>query len=140
MPSENSLSKIVGDERMDPSIMQFILEAAANAQRAKLIKLEEAKIPTGYKSIKVTVSDSTMELILDPPWLALSIANDSSSYGVYHSINDQSKLLDQTPVNANGIFDVKFDYPIIKKLYLKAESGGSAVIRIFGVEGKRWQT
>lgn len=136
MPNGSDISKI-GDERMDPAVMQFILAAAANAQRARLIKLEEAKIPTGYKSTKITVSDSITELPLDPPWLALSIANDSSSYGVYHSINDQSKLLDQTPIEANGTFDVKFDYAIIKRLYLQAESGGSASVRIFGVEGKQ---
>lgn len=117
--------------------MAFLMQASANAQLVKLRKLEESKVPTGTRSPSLTITDETKELWLDPPWIAFTLVNDSEDYGVQYAINSEARFIDETPVKPREILKVDGKYPIIRVIYLRAEPGGTADIRLFGVEGKR---
>lgn len=124
------------EERMDPRVMQFVLQAAQLSQAVKMRKMEESKIPIGTKSVKYTVTDEVIELKLSPPWISLTMINDGAS-DVYISTNEdgQHDLLDQVPVKQNESFELNMFYPTIKVIWLKAADGGSASVRIYAKEG-----
>lgn len=117
--------------------MAFLMQASANAQLVKLRKLEESKVPTGTRSPSLTITDVTKELWLDPPWISFTLVNDSEDYGVQYAINSEARFIDETPVKPREILNVDWKYPEMHVIYLRAEPGGTAAIRLFGVEGKR---
>ena len=122
-------------ERIDPAVAQFIMAAASTAQLVKLRKLEESKVPIGIKPIKRTVTDSIMKLPLYPPWISFSLINGSGgALSVW--INDEADPLADDMIAASETYSFNAEYAIIHTLYLKAESGGSTDVRIFGKEGK----
>ena len=127
----------VSQERMDPSVIQFIYQAASTAQLVKMRKLEESKVPAGTKSLKYTVTDTVMKINISPPWISLSMINDGDSE-VYISTNEDGEhdLLDQVPVKKNETINIGMQYPVLRTLWLKAEDGGSADVRIHGIIGK----
>ena len=122
-------------DRIDPNVAMFIMQAAQTAQLVKLRKLEESKIPTGVKSIILIVPDSTLGVSIYPSWISFSLRNEGPG-GIVVWINDSGDpLLHSNMVNSNDYFDSDMIYPVISKLYLRAESGTTATVRIFGKEG-----
>jgi len=122
----------VSAEQVNPQVMQLIFQAASTAQ---LVKLEESKIPIGIKPIKRTVTDTIMKLPLYPPWISFSLINGSGgALSVW--INDETDPLVEAMIAASETYSINMYYPIIRTLFLKAESGGSTEVRIYGKEGK----
>jgi hypothetical protein len=117
--------------------MAFLMQASANAQLVKLRKLEESKVPIGDRSFSLTITDETTELWLDPPWISFALVNDSEDYGVQYAVNSEARFIYETYVRPRETLKVDMKYSIIRVIYLKTEDGGSAAIRLFGVEGKR---
>lgn len=117
--------------------MAFLMQASANAQLVKMRKLEESKVPTGDRSFSLTITDETKELWLDPPWISFVLVNDSEDYGVQWAVNSEARFIYETPVRPRETLPVDWKYSIIRVIYLRAEPGGTADIRLFGVEGKR---
>ena len=128
--------KIVGEERMDPAILQFVMQASIAAQTAKMRKLEESKVPVGSKSYSATIPDTVTVVKLGEPWISFTLINDGGS-SVYVEVNSDEGLLDKTPVKAGESYTYNAEYPIIHTLYLQAESGGTAAVRIKGKVGKQ---
>ena len=137
VPFQMPVVKGDGEERMNPAVLSFIMQASMAAQMAKMRMLEESKVPTGSKSFKLTVTDSITELSvgLVEPWISFSLVNDGPS-GVYVEVNEPGKLLDKVPVNSGETETVDMRYPIINIVYLQAESGGTAAVRIKAKTGK----
>ena len=112
------------------------LLALLSFQTARLIQLEESRISIGTKAVSRTVTTETVEVALDPPWISFSINNDSGANALYYAVNKEEDLMDATRLPAGGSSQVRFDYPLIYTIYLKAVSG-SVAARLFGVEGRK---
>ena len=125
----------VPQERIDPNVAAFIMQAAATAQLVKLRKLEESKIPTGVKPIKMTIPDTITKLPLYPPWISFALLNDGTG-AVTWWINDDSDPLMESMVASGESSSCDTKYPVIRILYLKAASGTTAAVRIYGKEGR----
>lgn len=102
----------------------------------RILRLEELKTPIGYKMVALTTSATASVLHLDAPWIKIDIYNDATgaTEGVYFGLNDEGRLLDAVPIKAGESETIDCRYPVIREVWLKAESGTPAV-RLFGVEG-----
>ena len=128
--------EVVSPERMNPSIIQFVFQAAQLAQMTKLRKLEESKIPIGTKSIKLTVTDTETTITLPRPWISFSLINDGAGT-VYIKENDKDKTLtDGGGILSGETVTIDFEYPIIKRFHIVAALGTTANVRISGEEGQ----
>lgn len=143
MPQEGNIvpysSKITGGEQVNPAILQFIMQASMAAQMSKMRLMEEAKIPTGTKLLKVTVRDKLTAVVLDPPWISFTLINDNDMYNIYYAVNTPEAILHQVPVEPLESADVDYDYPLISTVYLQCGVGESVVVRLNGVVGRKWQ-
>ena len=129
--------EVVEDGRrvVRPDVMGLVTQLATLAQINKMRKLEESKVPTGVKPIKKTVTDTTMKLPLYPPWISFSLINDGAG-ALTVWVNDEEDPLAESMIASTKTFDCNMDYPIIKSIYLKAASGTTAAVRVYGKEGK----
>ena len=139
LPKKLDSSKVA----ISPEILTFIAiddmavrQAIATEQQIRMRELEESKIPVGTRSLKYTI-DAVRKIDISPPWISLSMINDGDSE-VYISTNEDGEydLLDQVPVKKNETFNLNLNYPIIRIVWLRAADGGSASVRIHGIEGK----
>lgn len=79
------------------------------------------------------VSDTVTRIETNPHWINFDLINDGpDDINCWINMEDDP-LLDDTTIAANGTLSIDFDYPLINRVYLKAEPGGSAVVRIFAV-------
>jgi len=127
--------KVRSDERIDPSVMQFLMQAASTSQLVKLRKLEESKVPTGVKPLKRTVTDTIMKLPLYPPWISFSLINDGAG-ALTVWVNDEADPFAESMIANGESYECDAKYPVIKSIYLKAASGTTAAVRIYGKEGR----
>jgi hypothetical protein len=120
------------------NFMQFLMQAAATAQLVKMRKLEETKIPTGVYSLNLAITDKVFTLTLERPWISFSLWNKKGSSPVRVAVNDLRDLDkdDVDPLDANEKVEVDMKYPVIREIYLRAETGGTATVRIRAKEGK----
>lgn len=125
----------VSEDRIDPAVAQFVMQAAQTAQLVKLRKLEESKVPTGTKPISRTIPDTVTKFSLYPPWISFSLINDGAG-DISVWVNDEGDPLTPSMVLSGESFSLDMTYPVIKELYLKAASGTTAAVRIFAVEGQ----
>ena len=125
--------KPVPQERVNPSVMQFIMQAAATVQLVKLRKLEESKIPTRVIPLSMTITTRTTKLVLGPPWISFSLINDGPG-ALTVWVNDESEPTASGMIVAGESYNCDMTYPVIKTLYMKSASTSS--VRIFGKEGK----
>ena len=129
---------VVGPEM--ESVTNLVIQLAQLAQLAKMRRLEESKVPVGVKPIKVTVPDSIMKIAIDPPWISFSLINDNpvaTPYGVTVWVNSEEDPLVEGMIAYGENYNCNMEYPIIHTLYLKAESGTTVPVRIYGKEGRR---
>jgi len=117
------------------SFMQFLMQAAATAQLVKLRKLEESKIPRKTVPLKVTVTDTVMKLTVAPPWISYSLLNDGPG-AITVWDNTTEDPLQESMIASNESHSVNMDYPVVTMLCLKAASGTTATVRIYGKEGQ----
>ena len=117
------------------SFMQFLMQAAATAQLVKLRKLEESKVPTGVKPIKMTIPDTVTKIQLHVPWISFSLINDGTN-GITVWVNSEEDPLQEGMVAGSETYNCNMEYPVIRALYLKSESGTSNKVRIYGKVGK----
>ena len=125
----------VSQERIDPGVMQFIAQMATTAQLVKLRKLEESKIPTGVKPIKMTIPDTITRIPLYPPWISFALLNDGAG-ALTVWVNDESDPLTESMIASGESYSTDMTYPVIERIYLKAASGTTATVRIYGKEGR----
>jgi len=128
--------KPISQERMDPSILSFVFQAAQTAQLVKLRKLEESKIPTGAKSFEWTITTTTKRIDLGLPWISFSLHNDGPG-NVRMRINKlEGDISAEATVDSGEVISRDFEYPIVTRLFLVTESG-TATVRVYAEEG-RW--
>ena len=115
--------------------LQLITQSAQAYQLMKLRKLEESKIPTGLKTIKVTVTPSEpLKYSFADPLISVSIINDgtgSLSAWINGENDNPSAMLES---GENISIDMK--YPVIETLDLKAIDS-NCITRIIGKVGRR---
>lgn len=129
--------KLVPSKTIDPSVMQFIMQAATTSQLVKLRKLEESKVPIGIKSYKWTVTDTVSEIDLGQPWISFSLINDGEGSVCVRVNNQEGPLKDEAEINSGESYDIDFDYPIITKILLVTKvAGTTATVRVYAEEGK----
>lgn len=121
---------------MDPSILNFLMSASLAAQFSKYRLQEESKVPTGIKTMTLTVTTGTSTITLATPWMRFTLNNESSSVGVLYAINDENKLQDAIELNPKQSITIDLGYPIIDTIYLKTNSS-KANVELVGVEGVR---
>ena len=138
----NNLPEIIVDgkpvtqERLDPNVAQFIMQAAATAQLVKLRKLEESKIPIGAKSFEWTITTTIKRIDLGTPWISFSLHNDGPG-NIRMRINYlEGGMSSETTIDSEEVMSRDFNYPIVTRLYLVTESG-TATVRVYAEEG-RW--
>lgn len=128
--------KPVSQERIDPGVVSFIFQAAQLAQTVKLRKLEESKVPTGVKPFKLTITDTTTKLSLYPPWISFELINDGTGDIIAWINDEQVPLQLEGMITSGDTYACDMHFPVIHTLYLKADVGETAIVRIYGEQGK----
>lgn len=123
-----------GEERVDPAVMNFIMQAAQASHLAKLRKLEESKIPTGDISLEVAISSRTIWRFEDP-LIAFSLTNDGDP-SIYVTMNSGGPLASSATLKVDEIWNYDGDFPYVNYLTLEPVSG-SPTIRLRARTGKR---
>ena len=138
-PIIEQAKKFIGEDADDLAVLQFLMQASTAANTARMRKLAEAKIPTGFKHLEYTVpADEVFVVQLGTPFIAFTLKNKSNVAGVYMCINEQKKLNEDSPIPPQNSANITMELPIIKTIYLKSATAGVSVdVTIFGIEGKR---
>lgn len=123
----------VSQERIDPSVAQFIMQASQTAQLVKMRKLEESKVPTGTKSLKYSLTTEVKHIKIGPPWISFSLIN-SGDDDIYVSTTDEHDLLDSVAVEKDETINVDMGYAIIREIWLK--SAGESTARLHAKVGR----
>ncbi len=136
LDSITEIAKNIGTEDADDlAVMQYLAQETSALQLLKLRKLEESKIPTGVKPIKMTIPDTVTKVQLGVPWISFSLINNGTG-AVTCWVNDESDPLTESMIANGKTYSVDMTYPVIKAIYLKAASGTTAAVRIYGKEGR----
>lgn len=98
--------------------------------------LEDLKIPTGQKDFGRSLTDQVSVIQFNQPWISFTLRNLGPG-DVYCCINEREGLLEAEPIRINRTYRLDMDYPIIKKIYVKAAEGTTADIRISAVQGRQ---
>lgn len=129
------VTKIAAEDADDLAVMQYLMQASANAQLIRMRKLEEAKIPAGtLKLLRFTVGTQVFSQALYPPWISFTAINDGLGTVNIWINTTEDPLIDQGMIQAGDPLNVNMDYPIIWGISVKAIAG-TATIRIYGKEG-----
>ena len=126
---------IATEDADDLAVMQYLAQETSALQLLKLRKLEESKIPTGVKPIKMTIPDTVTKIQLYTPWISLSLLNDGAG-AVSCWVNDESDPLQESMIASGESYSTDMTYPVIRAIYLKAGSGTTAAVRIYGKVGR----
>ena len=135
LPKIIEVGKPVNDDlnRMNPAIIQFVLQASMNANILKMRKLEESKIPVSVKTISMSIGTETVDFAVYPPWISFSLINDGGS-AMTAWINEPDEPQSASMITSAETLTIDMTYPVIKHLYMK--SAGTSVVRIYAKEGK----
>lgn len=101
----------------------------------RIKELEESKVPTGTKPLRLTVTDTIKVVKLGVPWISFTLINNGSD-ALTVWVNSEEDPLVESMIDNGETYNLDMTYPVIHTLYLKAESGGSATVRIIGLEGR----
>jgi len=124
--------------------LDALVQLSQLGQVARLRKLEESKVPVGTKSVELTVTDTVLDYVIyddalpNPgfPWISFALVNKGPDR-VKVDVNSTFDLVRGSYIDVNGELFVNMVYPIIYRLYLQAETGGTAVVDIRGKMGIR---
>ncbi len=122
-------------ERMDPAVMQFLMQASATANLVKLRKLEESKVPVRTVELRRTIGPITTRIYLNAPWISFSLINDGGGALTVWVNDEQDPMVNSMIVNG-GTYNCDFKYAVIEAIYLRAAPGTTAAVRIYGKEGR----
>lgn len=128
-----------GEERVDPAVLNFIMQAAQASHLAKLRKLEESKVTEGSISIETVISGRT-RWAFDEPLIAFSLTNDGddddSTAAIYAEINRGGPISNGATIKKNEVWEWTAGYPIVNYLTLVPTSG-SPTARLRARTGRR---
>ena len=112
----------------------MVRQAIAAEKLTKLTELETSKIPTGNLSLTRTIlSGELCEIVFQNPLISFSLENTGAG-DVRVKINNSQGIDSSVEIGVDRVYDLDTTYPIIKKIYLRAD--GDVVVNIFGIEGK----
>jgi hypothetical protein len=115
-------------DRMDPSVMNFLLLASMVSQTVRTRKLLEDTISEGWmKPYTVPVTAVVSETLMDEPAQSLSLVNDGPGV-VMLEINDRRHSF--ITVNANQPFQIDFRGHKLNRFYLYCLPGVTATVRV----------
>lgn len=127
--------QVVGsEERIDPRVMAFLLQASSTSQLSRLRKLEESKVPVKTISIDFTVTRLERLWQIDP-LISFTLVNDGPN-SVFVEANGVGGLEPQGSVDIGDTFEVDMTYPVIRNITLDVAAGESAAIKIKGKVGQ----
>lgn len=138
LPIPNSNGNFNGNqERMDPAMVNFIMQSTATAQTVRLRKLEELKIPLGEISIDITVTSHTIIRRFTHPLISVSLVNDGPS-DVFIEVNQAGYVnTTRAPIQITESYVYNAGFPIIESISFNVVAGTSARIRGRGKTGRR---
>ncbi len=123
----------------DPAVLQFVMQAVANAQLVRLRKLEESKVPIGTLSFTRTISDNPFDIDLDDlelPWISFSVINTGPG-GVHVEVTSSEAALNRSAfIPAGGTKNIDFGFAVITMVMFAAAPGTTATITVAAVKGK----
>ncbi|MFH0850283.1 MAG: hypothetical protein V1924_05020 [Candidatus Bathyarchaeota archaeon] len=132
----------------DPAVLQFVMQAAANAQLVRLRRLEESKVPTGTTSFTLTLTPTPTVVEPAPPWISFSIRNagpgvvrvevtsGESTLNSVQVINSVSTFISSALIPSGGTKNIDFVFPVITRVVFAAAPGTTATITVAAIEGK----
>jgi len=123
-------------ERMDPAVMQFLMQASATANLVKLRKLEESKVPVRTVELRRIIGPITSRIYLNAPWISFSLINDGAG-ALTVWVNDENDPMVNGMILNGGNYNCDFKYAVIEVIYMRAAPGTTAAVRIYGKEGRR---
>lgn len=136
MPNELSVPEGVqlpeNWERIDPKILQFVMQAAQLGQLVKMRRLAESKRVVKFDNDTLSLTTTVREYPCDPPWLSVTIINDGDG-AIYFRINDPKDIyntegaITASHLNKGESFTFNAEYPTIRALFLRAVSGTASV-------------
>ena len=126
--------QVMPGARVDPGVMQFVIQMAIASQQVRIRKLLESKQSVGTQSLKRTVTTTTLELT-GLHWNSLSLINDGTD-DVYIGTNEDGlhDVEDLVPVKQNETINIDLGGTLIYTIYLK--SAGSSSVRVHGKVAK----
>ena len=135
LPKIIEIGKPVNDDlnRMNPAIIQFVLQASMNANILKMRKLEESKVPVSVKTISMSIGTETVDFAIHPPWISFSLINDGGS-AMTAWVNEPDVPQSASMIANGGTLALDMTYPVIRHFYMK--SAGASAVRIYAKEGK----
>lgn len=126
---------IATEDADDLAVMQYLAQETSALQLLKMRKLEESKVPTGVKPIKMTIPDTVTKIQLGVPWISFALLNNGTG-DLTCWVNDEEDPLQESMVLSGESYSLDMTYPVIRAIYLKAASGTTANVRIYGKEGR----
>ena len=129
------VQEIAAEDQDDLAVMAYVVQVAAAIHLSKMRKLEESKIPTGVKPIKMTIPDTITKIQLGVPWISFALLNDGTG-DLTCWVNDEEDPLQESMVLSGESYSTDMTYPVIRAIYLKAGSGTTAAVRIYGKVGR----
>ncbi len=123
----------------DPAVLQFVMQAVANAQLVRLRKLEDSKVPIGTLSFTRTITDSPWDIDpddLDLPWISFSIINAGPG-AVHVEVTSSEAMLNRSAlIPVGGTKNIDFGFAVITRVMFAAAPGTTATITVAAVKGK----
>lgn len=117
-------------QRMDPSVLSFIMLSAIASNSAKIERhLKDLEGQGMTRLIPVSVTQRRKKLILPEAWQSVSIANDGEKT-VYVRIN--SPGAPKIPLNQGETFNQDFKTHKLSCLYFNCAQGESTNLRVVG--------
>jgi hypothetical protein len=102
----------------------------------KLLRLTQSSITTGFFSFTVPVTDVLQEITLNTYWMGFALDNAGPG-AIRMRINTMEGDVSRELSIASGDgwwWDARF--PVIRKLFLVANAGTTATVKLSGSEGK----
>ena len=102
------------------------------------LQLTKLQIPVGVMFGKYNLTDETRILPLNLPLLSLSLINDGPDSVTIWINKEGDPLTDEDTgvIKIDEVFNLDMMYPTIWKINLRAETGGTATVRIYGKQGR----
>ena len=129
----DSAGKPVSQERMDPSILSFVMQAAQTAQLVRLRKLEENKIPTGTFTRVFDLTTTILKYDIANPWISFTIINAGSGAAKLKILKLEGGIDQEAEIDEGQILNFNFNFPIVYRIFLSSVT--TCQVRIYAIEG-----
>lgn len=122
----------------DLAVLNFVAQMQTARATTRMLRLAEAKIPTGFRHFEYTILvGETLVIQLGVPWISFTIHNKSATTGFFMAINDRDRLNEDAPIAPLKSANIAWEFPLIKTIYLKVDGAVDVPVEIWAIEGKK---